>query len=181
MSSFSDTLLKISQELPKSSDVNDVEDINDVILTLEEVLGYSERIWNIENDVTDQLSADQRNLFETLKHIQCIWYLLSDITYDGLFSIFYNDTGDEIDGLRKALKDSDVELSKLFEKAYSLVALPLDIIATDNFVVRNQDKDPSSVIEQEALDQLEKIEEQIEEIREVTFDNAIARYQAALA
>ncbi len=176
MSRLRDTLIELRSALPAGRNVNDLNDLSDVMYALEDELGYGRQIAAVDEGNAGQLPPDLLKLYGALKYLQVAWDFLDNIAYDGLLSIFFNRSNDEIAALRAGLRDCDQQLSELFEEACRLM-LPHSDIAPQ--AAGERDAKPMFELDPARLDALEQIEERIEEIREQTWARAITLYQAA--
>jgi hypothetical protein len=178
MSQLFETMEKLSEALPPAGDVRVFQDLEDVVYVLYDELGYGVHLLSMDDGSAAELPAGRRRLFDAIVYLQGAWVLLSDIAYDGVYSVFYNCTGEEIELRRTALKRGDEALATLFEEAYALVAAPLAIAPGSNFITRCPDESPYERVDRETLARLEAIENRIEAMRMDTFDRVIALYRA---
>ena len=179
MSELHDVMDMLAVELPHAREVSEFQDLEDVIYALEDTLGPGVHLLSLDDGGADGLPPHQRRLFEAIVYIQGTWHLLSDIAFDGFYSVFYNDTGAQIDLCRAALKRSDAELSDLFEQAYALLAPQLGIVPEDNVVTRRQGESPYDLVDRDTLMRIEQMENAIEARRMEIFERAIALYRNA--
>ncbi len=179
MSELSEMLEKLSRALPQAGEVREFRDLEDVIYVLEDELGYGVHLLSLDDGSAERLPARERRLYDAIVYLQGAWALLSDIAYDGVYSVFYNCTGAEIERRRAALRRGDETLSALFEEAYGLVAPQLDLVPHTNLVTRRPDDSPYALVDRDTLARLEDIENRIEALRMDTFTQLIALYQAA--
>ncbi len=174
-----DVLVSLSNELPKADELDDIDGLEEVMSCLEGVIGWEAHLADYDDGSSAQLPANLKKLFDALKYVHCIWELLETIAFDGLYSVFYNGSWEQIARLRNELKASDETLSALFEEAL-LLAAPLDLQQPDNFVTRNPGVSPMTALSDEALDQMIQLDDRIEEIRDEIFDRALIMYQGTI-
>lgn len=173
------TMDKLAHALPQASDVREFQDLEDVVYALEGELGDGVHLLSLDDGSAAELPDGQRRLFDAIVYLQGAWALLSDIAYDGVYSVFYNCTGHEIELRRAALRRGDDALAALFDEAYALVAAPLDIAPHTNVITRRPEESPYDLIDRETLARLEDVENRIEALRMDAFERAIALYRNA--
>ncbi|MDL2243339.1 hypothetical protein LJB84_00640 [Bacteroidales bacterium OttesenSCG-928-J19] len=126
------------------------EKINDIIT---EYLEFSDEI--IEN------------LPDNIKLVYLIGELESAILYDGLLSIFYNNTLKEIERYEKAIqKTESKKLLQLFLKAKALVSKEYTLKQDKTFLEAFPDKDVYDFFSESLIEIIENIEEKITELQD---------------
>ncbi len=179
MNDLFETMDNLAEALPQAGDVRVFQDLEEVVDVLEGELGYGVHLLSLDDGSAAVLPEGQRRLFDAIVHLQGAWVLLSDIACEGVYSVFYNCSGDELELRRAALKRGDAELSRLFEEAYGLVAPHLDIAPDASFIARRPEESPYDRLDRTTLARLEEIENRIEAMRMDTFERVIARYRNA--
>lgn len=172
-------LREMSDEIPSATDVTDVSGLSYVIDIMEGVLGYDKRLCIYAQDA-EHLPHQLRKLYDALRHLQAVWYFLSDIANDGLLSVFYNGSMIDIEQTKSELQVWDDTLFKCFSEAQVNASKLLDHAPDINFVTANPGINPFEVLGDENLAEIEKIEDQIESVRGTTWDRAVAMYHEAL-
>ncbi len=172
------TMEKLAEVLPRAAEVRVFADLEEVIYALEDELGDGVHLLSLDDGSAERLPPSQRRLFDAIVYLQGAWVLLSDIACDGVYSVFYNCTGEEIERRRAALRRGDEALSALFEEAYGLVAGPLDLAPDASVTTRRPEDSPYELVDRDTLTRLEDIENRIEALRMDTFDRVIALYRA---
>lgn len=178
MSALLELMDRLDHSLPQAAEVKVFQDLEEVIYALQEEVGHGVHLHSLDDGSAENLPDAQRRLFETIVYLQTVWLLLSDIATDGVYSVFYKWSGEEIERRRAALALEDALLSELFEEAYELVAGQLDIAPDVAFVVRRPEESPYDYVDPETLAQLDEIENRIEAQRMDAIDRLIARYRA---
>ncbi|HKB59486.1 MAG TPA: hypothetical protein VKC56_05500 [Gallionellaceae bacterium] len=179
MSALIEVMDRLDRRLPLAGEVKAFQDLEEVICALQEELGHGVRLQSLDDGSVESLSDAQRRLFETIVYLQGAWMLLSDIASDGVYSIFYKCTGEEIELCRAALRRGDEPLLELFEEAYSLVAGQLDIVPDANIIARRPEESPYDLVDRETLARLDDIENRIEAQRMEAIERLIACYHRA--
>ena len=104
---------------------------------------------------------------ENIKVVYLIGELESAILNDGLFSIFYNSSLEEIIQTREAIeKTNSTKLLKLFDNAKSLFEKEYLLKSDINFVSENPDKDAFDFFSEKLQEKMETIEEKIGELQD---------------
>lgn len=173
------TMARLGEALPQANDVRVFQDLEEVVDVLEDELGDGVHLLSLDDGSAAGLAPPQRRLFDAVVYLQAAWVLLSDIACDGVYSVFYNCTGDEIALRREALRRGDEALSHLFDEAWGLVAAKLDIAPDANVVTRWPGESPYDLVDRDTLARLEDLENRIEAVRMETFERAIALYRNA--
>lgn len=169
---------RLDERLPLAGEVKVFQDLEEVIYALQEELGHGVHLQSLANGSLESLTEAQRRLFDTIVYLQTAWVLLSEIATDGVYAVFYNSTGEEIDRRRVALQGSDAVLSALLEEAYFLVAAQIDIVPETSVIERQPEESPYDLIDRETLARLDEIENRIEAQRMDAIDRLIMRYHA---
>ena len=178
MAELKSVLVQFKNTLPSAEDVTE-ENLHELEWTIEEVLGYGGKIVAIDDGSSSSLPKDMKAFFDALVYFQCISGLFSTICGDGLLSVFYNETGAEIEQTQRTLVAFGDPIAPLFEKAYQMLRTPYDIQPDTNWVTVNSDDDPFETIGEDTQNAVGEIESQIEGLNEQAWVRALALYQAA--
>lgn len=178
MSALLDLMDRLDQRLPQAGEVKVFQDLEEVIYALQEEIGHGVDLHSLDDGSVENLPDAQRRLFETIVYLQTVWLLLSDIATDGVYSVFYKWSGEEIERRRAALALEDAMLSELLEEAYDLVDGQLDIAPDAAFAIRRPEESPYDYIDRETQAQLDQIENRIEAQRMEAIGRLIMRYHA---
>jgi hypothetical protein len=104
---------------------------------------------------------------ENIKVVYLIGELESAILNDGLFSVFYNSSLEEIIHTREVIeKTNSTKLLKLFDKAKSLFEKEFVLKSDTNFISENPDEDVYDFFSEKLQEKLELIEEEIGELQD---------------
>jgi hypothetical protein len=172
-----DTLTELASQLPAEDEEAEPHDLLEAVsFCMETQLGLEQRLYRIEG--ADELPPPLKNLHEVLCYLQALTHFLNAITFDGLFSVFYNDSGQDIAELRRCLKRHDTALSTLFEAAYALVAPRLAIPWDSNFCTDHRGADPYEEIDATTFAAFEQIENTIDDHWDSYFENAEMVYNS---
>jgi hypothetical protein len=170
-------LVQFKNTLPSAEDVT-VDNLHELQWAIEEILGFGGKVITLDDGSSKILPADMKAFFDALVYFQCISSLFSTICCDGLLSVFYNDTGAEIEQTQRTLIVFGDPIAPLFEKAYQMLRIPYDIQPDTNWVTLN-DCDPFDTIGEDTLNAVNDIESQIEGLNAQAWARALAIYQAA--
>lgn len=179
MSDLHEVMDRLALTLPHAREVREFQDLEDVIYALGDALGSGVHLLSLDDGGAESLAPHHRRLFDAIVYIQGTWHLLSDIAFDGFYSVFYNGTGRQIELYRVALRRSDAELSALFEQAYQLLAPQLDLDPEDSVLMRCGGESPYDLVDRPTLLRIEQLENAIEARRMDIFERAIALYRNA--
>lgn len=91
------------------------------------------------------LSPKQQTQFTALLYWQTMWDFMDSIAGDGLYSIFYNNTGSQIKQILNFFKQYPTAISQDFEKLYQALDEKFKFIEDDNLVSRVSKREESSV------------------------------------
>lgn len=145
-------------------DQEPIESQDDLGIAIQVQLNFGRLTDFVKNELSE-LSPIQKIFYDALVYSETIFELYSEIAFDGLESIFYNKTGNDIDKLRTVLHDNKSPISELFDKAYSLVDELFDIKPNENWVMRNLDKNPYETLSDDVINSIESIANQIYEMQ----------------
>ena len=104
---------------------------------------------------------------ENIKIVYLIGEFESAILNDGLFSVFYNSSLEEIIQTREAIeKTNSTKLLKLFDNAKSLFEKEYTLKSDTSFVSENPDEDVCDFFSEKLQEKIERIEEKIGELQD---------------
>lgn len=174
-----DTLVELANLLPPEDEEAEPHDLLEEIASLLDTqLGPRQQLYALDDGSAAHLAPDLKSLYEVLCHLQSLAQFFNSITFDGLCSVFYNETGEDLARLRQNLKRFDPELSRQFEAAHTLLMPLLDIPFNSNFVTAHPGVSPYDKIGEATFAELEKIEKTIDEHWDRYFENAMVVYNA---
>lgn len=171
-------LARIAENLPSTEDINELEDILELREAWDGEVEGGRTLLSLDDGTSENLPPKMKDLWQMLVYVDSVIHLLDVLTWDGLFSVFYNETGEEIELLRKGLNSGEGTLASLFEEACALVLPKADIVATSNFVTRNPGADPMTQFDDVIIGRLDEIDDEMEDIRHESYERAIAMYKA---
>lgn len=148
--------------------------------SIEDAFGEDEELAGLVLEEEPDLPADLRSFCHAVLFADCARRLLDDIASDGLPSIFYNWTTDEIAVLLGEFRRATDPASPLLDRAHAVAAAKLELDGESNWITRNEDDDPLDALGDDGMAELEKIESQMEDDREPLYERAVAALRAAV-
>lgn len=146
---------------------------------IEDAFGEDEELADLMLAEGPDLPAELRPLCHAVLFADSARRLLDDIASDGLPSIFYNWTSDEITVLLGEFRRVKDPVSTLLDRAHAVASAKLELRGELNWITRNEDDDPLDALGDDAMAKLEKIESQIEDDREPLYERAAAALRTA--
>ncbi len=171
-------LARIVENLPPAEEIATVDDISELEYAWEIEVACGQLLLSLDDGTSGTLAPTMQDLWQVLVFVDSVTHLLRVLGSDGLHSVFYNKADDEIELLRKGLNSGGGALASLFEEACALVLPSADIVPTSNFVTRNPGEDPMAMVDDAIIERLDEIDDKMEEIRDESYERAIAMYKA---
>jgi hypothetical protein len=123
------------------------------------------------NEIVVRFFDNREQIIDLLPENIRIVYLIGEfesaILNDGLFSVFYNSSLQEIIQIREAIeKTNSTKLLKLFDKAKSLFENEYVLKSNTTFVSENPNEDVYDFFSEKLQEKIELIEEKISELQD---------------
>jgi hypothetical protein len=178
MQSLHALISRLRVDLPAADEI-DVDSLYDLHWDIEAVIGANTRVLSLDDGNAENLDPELKAFFDALRYIQCINALYNDISHDGFLSIFYNRTGAELDLLRSELRNFADPIAPLVEISYRHLAPIYGFVADTNYVTRSGSTLVVEAVPERIMQAIEALEEQIEDLRDASFDRCLSMYRAS--
>ncbi len=179
MNNLQDILEIFREELPPPEEFDEDALFEFDMMYGEEVPGFDGRFWSFSESSVAELPDQLSRLYFALWYVQSMGNFYNAVGGDGLLSVFYNNSGEEIDALRSVLNRFNDPLHQLVDEAYSLLEPTYQFVPDNNYVSRYMESDLHEVLPEEVALRIQEIEAEVEGMQDGCSDRVLTAYREA--